>query len=496
MHNEKTTPRSRGAGKWLGALAGGMAVAVAAGLLASAAPFTANAAASQAPAACVTMPEPGTAPPPEPGEPQPTTVTTLEQAYWCILTNYYSGPVLDNRELLVAAFRAFTLELQRRGLDRPTAITPAFTGDRAKDWTAFGDKYSEVLATLPDDATLRQDLAITTLKGMLDSLHDDHAHLSNMFAPTGPGPGKAWGLGVHTQPVGPGGEASPEKTAPLYLDFIFPGSPAEAAGLKVGDIIAKVNDVPPYVNGVLAPGVLAWLYAKYPSADKVRVTVQRPATGKTWTVNLTPAAFPWGVQPSVPAKLVDGGIAQVELKGFFPDAAAKVREAIENLRKDATLRGIVLDLRGNGGGDPAEVTKLLSNFIHDAVWGSFCDVRGNCTPNRTDTTTPLLNLPLVVLTDRNCASACDAFSNAVKDFKLGPLVGARTAGIVSGPAGAFLLNDNTTLLNMPKLHGLGPNGEVISGIGVPPDYFAPMTAADLSTRRDPGVAKALELLKH
>lgn len=68
-------------------------------------------------------------------------------------------------------------------------------------------------------------------------------------------------------------------------------------------------------------------------------------------------------------------------------------------------------------------------FVHDKVWYSECDVSGSCTPQRTDTTTPLLNLPMVALTDRNCASACDAFSDAVKDLKL---VGARTAGI-AGP---------------------------------------------------------------
>jgi hypothetical protein len=125
-------------------------------------------------------------------------------------------------------------------------------------------------------------------------------------------------------------------------------------------------------------------------------------------------------QPDVAtAKLEDGGIAKVTLPGFFPGAADQVLQAIANLRKDATLRGVVLDLRGNVGGDPAKAGKLLSAFVHDKVWYSECDVSGNCTPQRTDTTTPLLNLPLVALADRNCASACHGFSDAVKDLKLG-----------------------------------------------------------------------------
>jgi carboxyl-terminal processing protease len=497
--DESTKPRRkppirRTARKWR-FFASGMAVVLASGLLAYGDPITANATDSQAPAACVAQPEPPTPPPPL-GEPTDTTITTLEQAYWCIFANYYSGPVLDDRGLLLAAFQAFTLELQRRGLDRPTAIMPALAGDRTTDWAAFSSKYSEVIATLPDDATLRQELAIVTLKGMVASLHDDHTHVGSVFLPAGPEPGKLWGLGVHTLPVGgTNAQASPEKISPLYLDFIFSGSPAEAAGLKPGDIIVAVNGMPPYVNGTLSPGVVALLYPQYPNNDKVRVTVQRPATKKTWTVKLTPAALSPDGPSLFSAKLVDGDIAEVQLGAFIPGAADQVLQAIDNLRKEATLRGVILDLRGNNGGDPAEVGKLLSAFVHDKVWTSFCDVRGQCTPNRTDTTTPLLNLPLVALTDRYCASACDAFNNAVKDLKLGQLVGTRTAGIVSGPGIEYVLNDNKTTIGLPKLHSIGANGEVIAGTGVPPDYFAPLTAADLSAGRDPGVDKALELLK-
>ena len=60
-------------------------------------------------------------------------------------------------------------------------------------------------------------------------------------------------------------------------------------------------------------------------------------------------------------------------------------------------------------------------------------MHGNCPATCTGTDVPLLHLPLVVLTDRNCASGCDAFSGAVKDLRLGTLVGTRTAGILAAP---------------------------------------------------------------
>lgn len=145
------------------------------------------------------------------------------------------------------------------------------------------------------------------------------------------------------------------------------------------------------------------------------------------------------------------------------------------------------------GGDPAEVAGLLGAFTHGAVWSYDCDVTGHCTANYTGTATPLLHLPLAVLTDRSCASACDAFADAVKDLSLGALIGTRTAGIVAGPADVYELDDGS-LLGLPSRHELGVLHEIINGIGVAPDYYLPLTAADLSNGRDPDIAKALTLL--
>ena len=139
------------------------------------------------------------------------------------------------------------------------------------------------------------------------------------------------------------------------------------------------------------------------------------------------------------------------------------------------------------------MARLLGAFIHGAVWSYDRDPHGHCTANDTDGGTPLLRLPLVVLTDRNCVSACDAFSGAVKDLRLGTLVGTRTAGIVSAPATGYLLGDGS-LLALPARHELSAGHELINGIGVAPDYYVPLTARDLSTGRDPDVTQALALL--
>ncbi len=99
----------------------------------------------------------------------------------------------------------------------------------------------------------------------------------------------------------------------------------------------------------------------------------------------------------------------------------------------------------------------------------------------------------MVLTDRRCASACDAFCGAVHDLKLGSIVGTRTSGLVSGPAHPHLLNDGSALL-LPQHREQTANGEIINGIGVAPDHHIPTTAEDLSAGRDPALDKALALL--
>jgi carboxyl-terminal processing protease len=134
-------------------------------------------------------------------------------------------------------------------------------------------------------------------------------------------------------------------------------------------------------------------------------------------------------------------------------------------------------------------------LAHDAVASYWCDVKDHCTANRTDGSVALLNLPLVAITDRNCASACDSFTSAVKDLHLGTLIGTRTAGAVAGPAGGLYRLDDGSTITLPKYHELAANREIVNTVGVAPDYSTPLTAAELSAGRDPGLAKAVELLR-
>jgi carboxyl-terminal processing protease len=429
-------------------------------------------------------------PPPEAPPLHPTTVTTIGQAYYCIFAHYYAGPVLDDRVLLAAAFAGFTQELDRLGMDQPDATMPALTGNRDSDWAAFAAVYQKVTGHLPASPAQRQELAAATMTAMVASLDNNHAQWSYPAPPPGDVPGD---LGIMTSPAPPLADIAPQEALPpLFITAVLPGSPAASSGLRPGDIIVSVDGAPPFADGIISAGVMNLLTGPYPPPGRVTVQLQRPATGRTWTVTLTAALYQ-ASPPPVSAKLLDGDIAYVQLPGFFPGAADQVLQAIAGLAPTAKLRGLILDLRGNGGGSPAEVSQLLGAFTHGTAYAYDCDVHGSCPATYTDSSVPLLHLRLVVLTDRNCFSACEAFSGAVKDLRLGTLVGTRTGGLVSAPAAPYLLDD-ASLIILPTKHELSADHELINGIGVAPDYYVPLTAYDLSTGHDPDIAKALTLL--
>ncbi|WP_317135566.1 S41 family peptidase [Nonomuraea phyllanthi] len=274
----------------------------------------------------------------------------------------------------------------------------------------------------------------------------------------------------------------PAAQPPMFITRVLPGSPAAKAGIRAGDIIVKANGVPAFIGDAVNQSILDAF-----ASGTVRLTLKRPTTGRTRTVKLKEGPITRR-PPAVTSKKLADGVTYVQLPLFYEGAADQVL---------AKLRGrpevVVLDLRGNGGGSPREVMRLLGAFAHGKVTSYFCPLKGDCVPNRTDDSVPLLGSRLIVLTDRGCASACEGFSAAVKDNGLGTLIGTRTAGAISGPSKAYLLDDGSAVF-LPGVRHLGPAREVIDTIGVPVDHYAPMTALDLATGRDPGVAKALALL--
>jgi carboxyl-terminal processing protease len=441
-------------------------------------------------------PPPCSLPHPPIGQTKPTTVTTIGQAYSCIYAHYYAASTVDDRALLAAAFAGLTQELDRLGLDQPDATMPALTGNHDSDWAAFAAVYQQITGKL--SASSRQQAAVATMNAMIAALNNNHSYweFPHFFPGCHQGLCPPYGLGFYTMPDSTQAQTDPGvMLPPLYVSQVYPLSPAGRAGVRVGDVITAVDGSAPFTDGTPSPGVMNLLNPRYPQRQPVQLTLRWPPTGATRIVTLTPARFsPDPLPPLVTSKLLAGDIGYVQMYEFYPNAGSEVLAALSKLEKKAKLRGVIVDVRGNHGGAPAGVAGLVGLFEHGRPWGYSCPLTGACTAEYPNSKMPLLHLPLAVLTDRDCESACEMFASAVKDQHLGTLIGDRTAGLTGAATVFFSLLNDGSALQLTTSTVLGPDHEIIDGIGVAPDYYIPLTAKDVATGQDPDIAKALTVL--
>jgi carboxyl-terminal processing protease len=149
----------------------------------------------------------------------------------------------------------------------------------------------------------------------------------------------------------------------------------------------------------------------------------------------------------------------------------------------------VLDLRGNLGGTQDQAVRILSAFTRNAVVGYEVQGNGKRTALRTSGTVSALRVPLVVLTDNASASSSELLAAAVRDLRLGQVVGSRTEGDLAG-AYFYSLSD-ASALEITAFHVLGAKAEQVDKVGVVPTQQVTATASELSAGDDPVVDQAV-----
>ncbi len=274
----------------------------------------------------------------------------------------------------------------------------------------------------------------------------------------------------------------------LRIVTVYKGSPAAQGGLKAGDIVVAA------AGKALAgkPETYATSLIRGRSGTKVKITVLRD--GRRDTVTLTRAMV---VAPIVDSALrtVDGKkLGIVSLAAFDPGAHADLAAAIKRLLKQGA-QGLVFDLRDNGGGLVTEARLIASQFLKD---GTIVTTRGRDVPTQVLTATgdPIApKIPLVVLVDRNTASASEIVTGALKDRKRATIVGTNTFGkgvfqeVIELPNGGAL-DITAGQYFTPNGTNLGAGG-VRTGAGIVPDVRA---QDNPQTTRDEALAVALSTL--
>ena len=204
----------------------------------------------------------------------------------------------------------------------------------------------------------------------------------------------------------------------------YKGSPADLAGLKIGDKIVAIDGKS--IAGMKTDQVSSMLRGE-PNTT-VKVTVERLLDRKSVTHKIRRQRISI---PSVSyADYVAPGIGYIIHSDFTDDCYVEMRAAIERLQSKGELKGLILDYRSNGGGVLQSAVKVLSLFVPKGT--KVVEMKGRSKQEGKSFVTefePLLpNLPLVVLIGENSASAAEIVSGALQDLDRAVLLGGRSFG--------------------------------------------------------------------
>ncbi len=230
-----------------------------------------------------------------------------------------------------------------------------FGGDEAKLSSEALDVINDSYYREVDEDELEQ----ASVRGMVDDLRKRYKdRFSHYFAPDAyerfkeVTEGRFSGVGLSVNEVKQG----------LRVSTVFEDSPAEQAGIREGDIVTEINGRS--IAGQDSEISTAEIKGK--PGTKVTVTVLRPSTGETRKLELTRKEL---TVPAVEASTKQAGgrpAGYVELLSFSSGAHAQLRKEVERLY-DEGAEGLVIDLRGNGGGLLTEGVLTSSLFVEDGV---------------------------------------------------------------------------------------------------------------------------------
>jgi carboxyl-terminal processing protease len=319
-----------------------------------------------------------------------------------------------------------------------------------------------------------------TLKEMIDLLNDRHSrYLSPQDAyreqARTSGTAAFVGIGVNVVGTAAGGR----------IDMVFRDSPAEAAGLRRRDVIISVNGHPYASNaaGMSGPeGTSVRLVTQSPGEEAREIVVERRAV----VHKLVPEAY----------RLADTDVGYLLIQSFWADdMGEQVIGALEQLIAERPIDGLIIDLRGNGGGWRTVLETLLSTFMEGKAGEFYRQDQARAielTPNALNER--LKTTPIVVLVDQQSQSYTEVFAAALQAAGRASVIGQQTAGNTE-TIFAYDFDDLSRLWIAGEGFRL-PSGEDLEGRGVIPDVIIDADWAAYSEADDPHIVKALELLGH
>lgn len=242
-----------------------------------------------------------------------------------------------------------------------------------------------------------------------------------------------------------------------YVVAPLPGSPAEKAGVKGGDLIDSID-------GVTMRNAAMWKINAAldgPEGSSCELGIFRGGDEKKLTIAVTRARF----EPPPPSTKWERDVAIISIPTFTPTAAAAVRKELEEAQRRGIDR-IVLDLRGSIGGSVSEAVPVAALFL---TKGPVATVVSRKAPEKPLETTgePVWKGRVVILVDDSTAGAAEVFAAALHDRDAATTVGETTVGMAIVQRSVPMQEGGVLFMTVGRY--VSPSGKVLGGKGLVPD---------------------------
>ena len=340
-------------------------------------------------------------------------------------------------------------------------------------------KFTKVIGIVEqynvDDITI-EELMNKALEGMMNNL-DAHSNylktkdFKNLKVQTD---GEFGGLGIT---VG-------MKNGALTIIAPIEGTPADKAGLKSGDIILKINDKS--TLSMTIDDAVSIMRGKV--GEPIDIAIVREGEAKPLKITIVRGII---TIESVYAKTIGDNIQYVRVTSFDKKVVDDVADAIK--KREASTKGIVLDLRNNPGGLLDQAVGLVDLFVDE---GDIVSQKGRKKSDdevyTAKSSNTITDVPLVVLVNGGSASASEIVSGALQDHRRGVIVGQNTFG--KGSVQVILPITDKEAIKLTIARYYLPSGRTIQAVGVKPDID--VLPGEVKTNKNEYALKEADLKKH
>ena len=357
------------------------------------------------------------------------------------------------------------------------------TSDESQDISQTLDTYRAVIDKYYLGDVDEESLKEGAIKGYIEGLEDPYTEyiskedMQDYLEDT---MGNFVGIGIYM--------VQDQETNRIMVLSPIKNSPAEKAGIQPGDYITSVDGVQ-YTGEQMTE---ASNKIKGEAGTTVKLQIQRK--DETLDIELTRENIK--VNP-VEGEVLENNIGYIEFSSFDDGTAEEFKMKFKELQGKG-IKSLIIDLRNNGGGIVDEALEIANYILDkDSVILYEVDKNNNETVEKT-TDDPIINMPIVILTNENTASSSEILAGALKDHKKATIVGEKTYG--KGVIQRLLTLPDGSGLKITSEKYLTPNRTEINKIGIEPDETVelPETVTNIlnvEKTEDTQLQKAIEILK-